>query len=57
VDDIHYRPPWYPNRDPTHNPWTITDPISGKTHYSDWCSRLPKGELLRLIALHCERIG
>lgn len=46
-------PPWYPaERARQHNPWTIPDNASGKTHYQHWCDSLKKGELLRLIAEH-----
>lgn len=45
-------PPWYPIKNRWHNPWTIPDPQSGKTHYARWCDTLKKGELLRLIAEH-----
>lgn len=47
-----YRPPWYPNKDPGHNPWTIAEPIAGWTHYEAWCNSLPPGRLLELIAEH-----
>jgi hypothetical protein len=47
-----YKPPWYPDKRPEHNPWTIAEPISGLTHYDVWVGGLPKGELLRLIEAH-----
>lgn len=50
-----YRPPWYPNQDPQHNPWFSPDPISGKTHYQLWVESLKPGELLRLIAARATR--
>lgn len=52
MSDPHYRPPWYPNRDPLHNPWA-TDPgtimAGGKSFYMVWVDSLPPGELVRLI--------
>lgn len=50
-----YRPPWYPNQDPTHNPWLMAEPISGLTHYQVWMASLKPGELEQLIAEHVER--
>lgn len=47
-----YRPPWYPNQDPRHNPWMMAEPVSGLTHYQVWCQSLEPGELDRLIAEH-----
>lgn len=47
-----YRPAWYPNQDPNHNPWSTQDTMTGKTHYQVWADSLPPGELLRLIAEH-----
>lgn len=47
-----YRPPWYPNQDPNHNPWLMAEPVSGLTHYQVWVASLAPGELVRLIAEH-----
>lgn len=47
---VPYRPPWYPNRDPMHNPWSIPDSMTGKTHYATWVDSLKPGELEQLIA-------
>jgi hypothetical protein len=47
-----YRPPWYPNQDPHHNPWAIPVSVTGKTNYENWCDTLAPGELARLIAEH-----
>jgi hypothetical protein len=48
-----YHPPWYPDRDPHHNPFA-TDPgtiQSGhETYYATWVRSLAPGELERLIA-------
>lgn len=49
-----YRPPWYPNQDPEHNPWMMAEPISGLTHYQVWMGKLEPGELERLIREHQE---
>lgn len=49
-ESVHYIPPWYPNQDPHHNPWSVPDSMTGKTHYATWVDSLPEGELLRLIA-------
>lgn len=50
-----YRPPWYPNQDPSHNPWA-TDPATiqagGRTFYASWMESLKPGELERLVAEH-----
>jgi hypothetical protein len=50
--DFHgvWRPAWYPNQDPQHNPWTTAEPISGLTHYQVWVGKLAPGELADLIA-------
>lgn len=52
-----YRPPWYPNRDPLHNPWA-TDPSTymggQETFYGTWVKSLEPGELERLIREHQE---
>lgn len=52
--DIYYRPPWYPNRDPRHNPWGSNGETGSaqKTLYAEWVDSLPPGELQRLIDLH-----
>lgn len=47
-----HRPPWYPNQDPHHNPWTIGDALNNKTHYAIWADSLAPGELVRLIKEH-----
>lgn len=44
-----YRPPWYPNKDPSHNPWVVVNSVTGTTHYEVWVGTLEPGELLRLI--------
>lgn len=48
-----YRPPWYPERDPNHNPWA-TDPATyqqgHEPFYATWSKSLAPGELDRLIA-------
>jgi frataxin-like iron-binding protein CyaY len=49
--DPIYRPPWYPNQNPEHNPWVAAD-ASGETHYQSWLKGLAPGELERLIAEH-----
>lgn len=47
-----YRPPWYPNKDPHHNPFAVMNTMSGnnKTYYEEWHEKLAPGELQRLIA-------
>ena len=47
-----YRPAWYPNQDPDHNPWVVPDTMTGKTHYETWADSLKPGELLALIDEH-----
>ena len=48
-----YRPPYYPNQDPAHNPWA-TDPATiqsgGRTFFQTWMDGLAPGELERLQA-------
>lgn len=50
-----WRPAWYPNQDPVHNPWQAAD-ASGETHYHAWLKGLAPGELLRLISEHREAV-
>lgn len=47
-----YKPPWYPNQDPQHNPWAVADSMTGKTHYEQWCDKVGTEELQRLIREH-----
>jgi hypothetical protein len=51
-----YRPPWYPNDDPRHNPWAMNGETgsAAKTLYAEWCDRVGPEELQRLIAEHHE---
>jgi len=51
-DRTTYRPAWYPNQDPDHNPWVVPDTMTGKTHYATWADSLKPGELLALIDEH-----
>lgn len=52
-----YRPPWYPEHDPNHNPWS-TDPATyqqgHECFYTTWSKSLEPGELQRLIREHRE---
>lgn len=51
---VPYRPPWYPNKDPMHNPWASNGETGSaeKCWYASWADSLPPGELARLIAEH-----
>lgn len=58
---VHHIPPWYPDKGPHHNPWTMNGETgsAAQTHYMDWLDSLyvpgesrdePSAELARLIA-------
>lgn len=55
---VPYRPPWYPNRDPRHNPWVSNGETGSaeKCLYAQWADSLPEGELERLIAEHRAKV-
>lgn len=51
-----YKPPWYPNQTPEHNPWMASE-LFGITYYEAWVKSLPDGRLAELIAEHRDRVA
>lgn len=55
VHALPYKPPWYPNQEPSHNPWAVADSMTGKTHYQQWLDAVGEDEVQRLIREHQQR--